>query len=112
MDAIDAELARVHGDVNAVVSRGLLPAFVEPHPCKQVGAWPIGKWKKIDREMEVVVLIRVARRLTDRVIERSTTRPARHIQHAVENHPSLFVGVKSLIDKMAKEAATLGTAVR
>src|SRR5947207_15984600 len=72
-----------------------------------VGFEAVRERKEVDREEDVEELQRIARRLAETMIERSAARAAHLIEHAVEDFPSLLVGVEALVKKVAQKASAL-----
>src|SRR5262249_54798354 len=72
-----------------------------------IGLGRVGEREQIDRKENVEELQRVARRLAEAVIERSSTGAADRIEAAVEDLAPLLVGVESLIQEVAQEAPAL-----
>src|SRR5439155_18440858 len=77
-----------------------------------IGLRSVGERKEIDREEDVEVLQRVARRLTEAVIERAASGAADLIEDAVEHLAPPLVGVESLIQEMPEETSALRTTPR
>src|SRR5207245_92462 len=76
-------------------------------PAVRIGFGTIREREQVDWKQDVEELQRVARCLTEPVIERSASGPADLIEHAVEHFAPPLVGVESLIQKMPQEAAAL-----
>src|SRR5206468_3634847 len=72
-----------------------------------IGLRSVGERKEIHRKENVEELQRVARRLTEAVVERSAAGAADLIEDALEHPPSLLVFVEALIKKMTQEASAL-----
>ena len=70
----------------------------------------IGEGKDVGGEKDGRGRLRVARRLGETVVEAAAARSGDVGENAVERDPSLFVGIETLIEKVAQEAAVLRNA--
>src|SRR5207248_704562 len=75
--------------------------------CFGIGRRSVGERKQIDREEDVEELQRVARGLTEPMIERAASGAANLIEDAVEDLASLLIGVEALIQEVAKKSTAL-----
>ena len=80
------------------------------HAAFGIGRRTVGEGKQIDREQNVEILQRVARRLAEPMVERSASGAADLVEDAVEHLAPLLVLVEALIQEVAQEAPALGDA--
>src|ERR1700722_3534391 len=78
--------------------------------CERILLGLIGEGKNIGREENGRSRLCVARWLSESVIEAAAARSCHVGQNAVKRDPSLFVGVETLIEKVAQEPSILRNA--
>ena len=70
----------------------------------------IGERKNVGRKEDRRSGLRVARRLRETIVEAAAARSGDVREDAVERDPAIFVGVESLVEKVAQEASVLRNA--